>query len=141
MGSSSSLRWQHNNKDSGTQHCSRKSRLTLWWKPIKDATRKASLMADHEYTSERVAAIAARGLDDPASLTLEEIRAVCGSALTQARPSLASLPPVFPENVPGTFAYYCRQYDTWPTPSVLESIIEDLARGPPRTLAELLKRG
>ena len=36
-----------------------------------------------EQTSARVASIASRGLDDPASLTFEEIRTVCGSALTQ----------------------------------------------------------
>lgn len=36
-----------------------------------------------EATSDRVASIASRGLQDPASLTPEEIKAVCGSALTQ----------------------------------------------------------
>ena len=37
-----------------------------------------------EQTSGRVASIASRGLDNPASLTLDEIRSVCASALTQA---------------------------------------------------------
>lgn len=37
-----------------------------------------------EETSDRIASIAGRGLDDPTSLTPEEIRAVCGSAVTQA---------------------------------------------------------
>jgi hypothetical protein len=36
-----------------------------------------------ENTSARIAAIAARGLHDPGSLSLDEIRAVCGTALTQ----------------------------------------------------------
>jgi hypothetical protein len=35
-------------------------------------------------TSERVASIAARGLSDPASLSADEIRSVCASALVQA---------------------------------------------------------
>lgn len=43
-----------------------------------------------EETSDRVAAIAARGLADPASLSLEEIKAVCGSALTQHEASTES---------------------------------------------------
>jgi hypothetical protein len=37
-----------------------------------------------EHTSEEVAAIAARGLGDPTSLSPSDIMAVCGSALTQA---------------------------------------------------------
>ncbi len=41
-------------------------------------------MAFNETTSHRVASIAARGLRDPSSLTLDEIQEVCGSALTQA---------------------------------------------------------
>src|SRR5258708_5260814 len=36
-----------------------------------------------EHTSARIGSIAARGLTDPASLTLEEIKEVCGSALSQ----------------------------------------------------------
>lgn len=36
-----------------------------------------------EETSSAVAEIAARGLHDPASLTLDEIKSVCASALTQ----------------------------------------------------------
>ena len=36
-------------------------------------------------TSEDVAHLAARGLFDPASLTLAEIRSVCASALSQRR--------------------------------------------------------
>jgi hypothetical protein len=39
-----------------------------------------------EYTSAEVATLAARGLRDPSGLTITEIRAVCASALTQARP-------------------------------------------------------
>ena len=38
----------------------------------------------NEHTSSEIAALAARGLADPASLTLDEIRSVCASALTQA---------------------------------------------------------
>lgn len=41
-----------------------------------------------EFTSTQVAKIASRGLREPTSLTIAEIRAVCASALTQARPSL-----------------------------------------------------
>ena len=41
-------------------------------------------MAANEKTSPRIASIAARGLKDPASLSLEEIREICGSVLTQA---------------------------------------------------------
>jgi hypothetical protein len=37
-----------------------------------------------ETTSPKVAALAAKGLADPASLTPQEIRQVCASALTQA---------------------------------------------------------
>lgn len=37
-----------------------------------------------EFTSPGVAEIAARGLTRPQSLTLDEIRSVCASALTQA---------------------------------------------------------
>jgi hypothetical protein len=50
-----------------------------------------------EFTSEEIASISARGLHDPASLTLEEIQAVCGSNLTQARPR---------KNPPGAHAVY-----------------------------------
>lgn len=39
-----------------------------------------------EFTSAQVASIASRGMRDPAGLTNTEIRAVCASALTQARP-------------------------------------------------------
>jgi hypothetical protein len=49
-------------------------------------------MATNERTSDRVASIAARGLDDPTSLTLAEIRLVCASALTQAPDHNASPP-------------------------------------------------
>ena len=41
-------------------------------------------MAKNEKTSPEVASIASRGLRDPASLTNEEIKKVCGSVLTQA---------------------------------------------------------
>lgn len=36
-----------------------------------------------EVTSAEIAAIAARGLANPAALTLDEIKSVCASALTQ----------------------------------------------------------
>lgn len=36
-----------------------------------------------ESTSARVASIAARGMNDPKSLTLAEIKAVCASCVTQ----------------------------------------------------------
>lgn len=39
--------------------------------------------SDTESTSKRVATIAARGLKNPETLTLDEIQAVCASALTQ----------------------------------------------------------
>ncbi len=48
------------------------------------ADNSALINAMNERTSSRIAAIAARGLDDPSSLTLEEVRSVCASALTQA---------------------------------------------------------
>lgn len=37
----------------------------------------------NETTSARIAAIAARGAKNPSSLTLKEIRSLCGSVLTQ----------------------------------------------------------
>lgn len=40
-----------------------------------------------EQTSPRIAALAAKGLADPASLKPQEIREVCASALTQAEDS------------------------------------------------------
>ncbi|UTC28399.1 hypothetical protein GURKE_03920 [Brevundimonas phage vB_BpoS-Gurke] len=43
-------------------------------------------MSRQEVTSASVASIAARGLRDPGSLTHDEIKKVCASALTQ-RPS------------------------------------------------------
>lgn len=43
-------------------------------------------MATIEQTSARIASIAARGMKKPESLTLAEIKAVCASANTQARP-------------------------------------------------------
>lgn len=43
-------------------------------------------MATIEQTSERIASIAARGINKPESLTLGEIQSVCASANTQARP-------------------------------------------------------
>ena len=36
-----------------------------------------------EHTGRRIASLAGKGLADPRSLTLEEVREVCGSALTQ----------------------------------------------------------
>ena len=41
------------------------------------------VFSENEQTSEPVASIAARGLKDPKSLTLAEIKAVCASALAQ----------------------------------------------------------
>ena len=41
-------------------------------------------MADNEKTSDEIASLAAKGLHSPDQLTLEEIRSVCASALTQA---------------------------------------------------------
>lgn len=40
-------------------------------------------MARSEKSSKRLAKIAAKGLRDPESLTLKEIKALCGSVLTQ----------------------------------------------------------
>jgi hypothetical protein len=42
-------------------------------------------MSKGEFTSEEIASIAARGVRDPKSLTEAEIKAVCGSAMTQVR--------------------------------------------------------
>lgn len=39
----------------------------------------------HEYTSKKVAAIAAKGLSNPKSLTEEEIKSICASVLTQTK--------------------------------------------------------
>jgi hypothetical protein len=39
-----------------------------------------------EFTSAEVATLAARGVRSPENLTMKEVRAVCASALTQARP-------------------------------------------------------
>ncbi len=47
----------------------------------------------NELTSARIAAIAAKGIKDPASLTPKEIRAICASALTQ-RPDKRKKAPV-----------------------------------------------
>lgn len=41
-------------------------------------------MTQNERTSARIASIAARGVSRPETLTLEEISAVCASAMTQA---------------------------------------------------------
>ena len=46
----------------------------------------------NEQTSARVAALAGRGLTNPESLTIEEIKAVCASALAQAKEQ--HLPPI-----------------------------------------------
>jgi hypothetical protein len=46
----------------------------------------------NEKSSKRIAAIAARGLADPESLTLKEIKAVCGSVVTQAPDRKAPAP-------------------------------------------------
>ena len=55
-------------------------------------------------TSTDVASIASRGLRDPACLTLDEIQAVCGSALTQAPNRLADVL----AGAPGAHAYHNR---------------------------------
>lgn len=47
--------------------------------------------AKNETTSERVASIAAKGLVDPNSLTTDEVRAVCASALTQSPNGISKL--------------------------------------------------
>ncbi len=44
----------------------------------------ARALSGQEFTSVQIASIAARGLKEPHSLSHDEIRAVCGSALTQA---------------------------------------------------------
>jgi hypothetical protein len=49
-----------------------------------DPTWEAN-MSKGEFTSEEIASIAARGVRDPKSLTEAEIKAVCGSAMTQVR--------------------------------------------------------
>lgn len=56
--------------------------------PTKKDDKKATatVMIDgEEYTSERIASIAGEGLNRPETLSLRDIKAVCGSALTQAR--------------------------------------------------------
>jgi hypothetical protein len=60
-----------------------------------------------EQTSARIASIAARGIDHPASLTMEEIQAVCGSVLTQAPNKSETLASVL-ARAPGAHAYYNR---------------------------------
>ena len=57
-----------------------------------------------ELTSADIASIASRGLRDPASLTLDEIQAVCGTALTQAPNRLVDIL----AGTPGAHAYYNR---------------------------------
>jgi hypothetical protein len=47
-------------------------------------------MSKHEETSKQVASIAARGMRRPESLSLDEIRTVCASAVTQ-RPAKKGL--------------------------------------------------
>jgi hypothetical protein len=58
----------------------------------------------NEFTSAQIASIASRGLRDPASLTLDEIQAVCGTALTQAPNRLVDIL----AGAPGAHAYYNR---------------------------------
>lgn len=52
--------------------------------PVAPQTEKAGEHGYKEYTSPEVASLAARGIRDPGSLTPEEIKRVCASALTQA---------------------------------------------------------
>jgi hypothetical protein len=89
-----------------------------------------------EYTSARIARIAARGLEDPASLTLEEIRAVCGSALTQARSHTP--PPLTNAFMQDMFWAQRRPVDVSKT--IAGNALRS-AKEPPNTLAELLRRG
>lgn len=57
----------------------------------KQASVKRARRQRHEYTSRQIAEIAARGLNKPQSLSQAEIKAVCGSALTQARRNVRRL--------------------------------------------------
>jgi len=59
-------------------------RIRLAWHTLSGG----ALLGVGDTTSARVAAIAARGLVTPNSLTLREIRAVCASALMQAAKKL-----------------------------------------------------
>ena len=47
--------------------------------------QEAIAMASNEQTSRRIASLASRALNDPASLTFAEIQELGGSCLTQAR--------------------------------------------------------
>ena len=49
-------------------------------------------MADNEKTSTTIGSIAARGLRKPESLTMQEVRALAASALTQRPDQPVSLP-------------------------------------------------
>ena len=54
---------------------------------LATAANSALVSALNERTSSRIAAIAERGVDDPASLKLEEIRSLCASVLAHASDS------------------------------------------------------
>lgn len=51
---------------------------------VEPQTEKVSEDGYKEYTSPQIASLAARGISNPASLTPDEIKRVCASALTQA---------------------------------------------------------
>ena len=95
-------------------------------------------MANNEHTSARIGSIASRGLHDPASLTLEEIREVCGSALTQIADKGPRLGAVADYNAmlagaPGAHAYYNRLSD----PPSLAQLLAELPEPAPNSLAAL----
>jgi hypothetical protein len=62
-------------------------------------------MERNELTSPRMASLASRALNDPASLTLDEIRELGGSCLTQAPDKYDTLAKVL-ARAPGVHAVY-----------------------------------
>jgi hypothetical protein len=102
-------------------------------------------MATNERTSARIARLSAQGLANPASLTLYEIREICGSNLTQAPDR--NPPKSYPfglSSVPaGAHAFYNRLAGSHPD-TVLDkidvvSILED-NYGKSGALARYLQR-
>lgn len=53
------------------------------WTAGEVADALAPLVRVHESTSTAIAALAAQGLSHPESLNLDEVKAICASALTQ----------------------------------------------------------
>jgi hypothetical protein len=51
---------------------------------MRALTKARDFLRQPEWTSKRIASLAARGVNRPESLDLIEIRAVCASALAQA---------------------------------------------------------